>query len=194
MAGISFGGFLIKRVADLLAAEFPRLRNFATLSPIPGFRAWLDERFAAGKPGMLTKPERLALGAATTASGHARASAARAPSKGTFKEIVAGTDWVASPALNQALKAPVLRLCAEYLITAKREDGRARDAVAHFHLSNGARIECVNWLADKSAKGLKQSVGVMVNYLYDLADIEANHEAYSGEGTIAASGAVKGLI
>lgn len=184
LAGISFGGFLIKRVVDQLSAEFPKLKTFATLSPIPGFRAWLDKEFAEGAPGMLTGSERKALSGATKGHG----------SKGTLKQILADNDWAAQPELAAALKKPLMRLCARYLLTAKREDGRALDSVAHFHLSNGARVERLNWLADNSTKGLQQAAGMMVNYLYSLSEIEANHEAYTGSNTVKASSSVSGLL
>jgi malonyl-CoA decarboxylase len=86
-----------------------------------------------------------------------------------------------------------MRLVARYLISEKRADGKALDPVAHFHLSNGARVEQLDWLADTSTKGLAQSCGVMVNYLYRMAEIDANHEQYTGEGKIAAASAIKGL-
>ena len=88
---------------------------------------------------------------------------------------------------------PLLRLGARYLLQARAPSGRARDPVAHFHLSNGARVEQLNWLGDVSEKGLQQSAGMMVNYLYRLGDIEANHEAYRDEGQVAASAAVRNL-
>ena len=66
--------------------------------------------------------------------------------------------------------------------------------MAHFHLSNGARIERLNWLADTSENGLRQSAGMMVNYLYKLNDIEANHEAYRGEGKVMTSSAIRALL
>jgi malonyl-CoA decarboxylase len=86
-----------------------------------------------------------------------------------------------------------LRLAARYLLTQKTVRGRALDPVAHFHLTNGARMERLNWLADLSAKGMQQSAGIMINYLYRLSEIEANHEAYSSEGRVAASTALKRL-
>ncbi|HEX6980495.1 MAG TPA: malonyl-CoA decarboxylase [Alphaproteobacteria bacterium] len=183
LSGISFGGFLIKRVVDQLSAEFPRVKNFATLSPIPGFRTWLDAQFANGVPGMLTASERKALAATTEGVAN----------KGTLKQLLA-TNWHEKPALAAALKGPLMRLCARYLVEAKRENGAALDPVANFHLSNGARIERICWLGDTSTKALKQSAGMMVNYLYRLADIEENHEAYVGERTVVASPAVTGLL
>lgn len=185
LAGISFGGFLIKRVVDQLSAEFPRLKTFATLSPIPGFCAWLEQEFAAGVPGVLGKQERKVL---ATALGQGNAS------KGDIKQIMADPAWTKKPEVAAALEAPLKRLCARYLAEAKREDGKALDPVANFHLGNGARVERLNWLGDISKKGLKQSAGMMVNYQYRLSDIEENHEAYEGEGKVATSSAVAALL
>lgn len=158
LAGIALGDFLIKRVVERLRAELPRLRQFATLSPVPGLRRWLEAN--AG-------PE---AGAALGREGWWRGR---------------------GPAADR-VRAPVMAGAARYLTTL-RGDRRALDPVAHFHLSNGARIERVQWLADTSPNGLARSAGVMVNYLYKLDDIEANHESYSGDGEIAASPAVRAL-
>ena len=104
--------------------------------------------------------------------------------------IVAAENWWANPGLRKTA-APVLeRLCARYLLREGRGI-RALDPVAHFHLSNGARVERLNWRADVSENGLRQSCGLMVNYLYDLDDIEKNHEAYAEERTVVASNAVR---
>src|SRR5579871_4637979 len=180
--GISFGDFLIKRVVDALAAELPRLKNFATLSPVPGFRAWLARQSEVAPAGLLQPAERTALEAAGVELTAAGVSA-----------VLDRTDWHADPQLATALREPLLRLCARYLTRERAASGRALDPVAHFHLSNGARVERINWLGDTSQKGLEQSAGMMVNYLYRLADIEANHEAYRGEGRVAASSAVRSL-
>ncbi|HEY1259963.1 MAG TPA: malonyl-CoA decarboxylase [Stellaceae bacterium] len=181
LAGISFGDFLIKRVVDALAAELPRLEVFATLSPVPGFRAWLDRQSEAGA-GLLLPAERPALDALGSEFGEAGLSA-----------LLDRPDWPADPQLAAALHDPLLRLCAHYLLSERARSGRALDPVAHFHLTNGARVERLNWLGDTSAKGLQQSAGIMVNYLYRLDDIEANHEAYRGEGRVAASPAIRSL-
>ncbi len=183
LAGISFGNFLIKRVVDDLSREFKQIRTFATLSPIPGFRRWLEGRLTKGEPGLLTAAEHKAL---TRVSGMA--------AKGSLKALLAEPDWTAEPLLAEALEGPLTRLAARYLTREKRADGMAAlDPVAHFHLSNGARVERINWMADMSANGLAQSAGLMVNYLYDLGDIDANHEAYSASGKVAMSGRVRAL-
>jgi malonyl-CoA decarboxylase len=190
LAGISFGGFLIKRVVETLQAEFRNLKTFATLSPIPGFRGWLDARLAEGMPRLLLADERKALAAALAEPGKKPGPV----SKGTLKRVLADAKWVEQPALRAALEGPLARACARYLLEAKRADGNALDPVAHFHLSNGARIERLNWCADCSSKGLEQSTGIMVNYLYRLSDIEANHEAYASEGAVAVASSVRGLL
>jgi malonyl-CoA decarboxylase len=91
------------------------------------------------------------------------------------------------------LAEPMRRWCARYLCQ-ENSQGRALDSVARFHLANGARLERINWLADRSPKGVKESYGMMVNYLYRLPDIEANHDAYVGQGQVVASPAIKALL
>jgi malonyl-CoA decarboxylase len=103
-------------------------------------------------------------------------------------------DWRSDSALSEALQAPLVRLCAHYLVNEKGRGDRARDPVAHFHLTNGARVERINWLADTSERGLRASAGLMVNYLYELDRIEENHERYTGEGRVTASSAVTRLL
>jgi malonyl-CoA decarboxylase len=183
LSGISFGAFLIKRVADLLAAELPHLTRYATLSPLPAFRAWLDQRSLEEGDDLLTPAERRLVEALPLP-----------PADHGLTTLLARPDWYKDPAVGQALRAPLLRLAARYLINEKTPRGRALDGVAHFHLSNGARLERINWLGDLSPKGLQQSAGLMINYLYRLQDIEENHEAYSGEGRVTASQAVLRLL
>ena len=182
LAGISFGDFLIKRVVDALALDLPRLKVFATLSPLPGFRRWLERQSATAPGSLLLAAERTAIEAVDEGlRGH------------DLPALVDRAGWHADPQLATALREPLLRLCARYLTRERAPSGRALDPVAHFHLSNGARIEQLDWLGDTSERGLEQSAGIMVNYLYRLADIEANHEAYRGEGRVAASTAVRNL-
>ncbi len=183
LRGVSFGSFLIKRVVDDLARDLKGLKTFATLSPVPGFRTWLEARIAAGEEGLPSATETKAL--MKLAGGDSGAAALRT--------TMARQDWPRDQDTAQVLRGPLLRLCARYLLE-PGADGRARDRVADFHLTNGARVERLNWLADLSAQGLRQSAGIMVNYRYKLADIEANHEAYQGEGKIKASPAVRGLL
>ena len=180
--GISFGDFLIKRVVDALAAELPKLKVFATLSPVPGFRAWLTQ---AGNLSDLLLPAEMRALSTLTSNG------AEPPA---LDALLNRPDWPRDPVMVAAMRDAMLRLCAHYLVQEKGRGGRAADPVAHFHLTNGARVERLNWLGDVSAKGLQQSAGIMVNYLYRLPDIEANHEAYRGAGEVAVGSSVRHLV
>lgn len=84
-------------------------------------------------------------------------------------------------------------LAAHYLIAAKRKDGLPLDPVARFHLGNGAQVHQVHADADTSDKGQRQSAGVMVNYLYNLAKVSQNHERFATSHEIAASSDIKSL-
>lgn len=166
LRGVSFGSFLLKRVIDDLQRDFPKLRHFATLSPLPGLASW-----ARKNPQALTDVG-LALDAAQLAAG----------------------DWVQTATSARRINDALARLAARYLTLAKasRGDGRQPfDAVARFHLGNGARIERINLLGDASPKGMQQSFGVMVNYLYDPDALEDNVESFAREGAIATSAAIR---
>jgi malonyl-CoA decarboxylase len=162
LRGISFGNLLIKQVAEDLGREFPRLKTFATLSPIPGFRKWL-----ASGTGLREGDPRHAELAALLAT---------LDVQDCFKDKTR-----AAEILKQ-----LSRLCAYYLLYVKQDD-EPLDAVARFHLGNGARLERLNWLGDTSAAGMRRSAGLMVNYVYRLDDVERNHEAYATERRIIAS-------
>jgi malonyl-CoA decarboxylase len=183
LAGISFGNLLIKRVVEELSPEFRNLRTFATLSPIPGFRAWLEEKLAADQPGLLTDDEAASLTSAMPASSGYEALA----------KLLAKRGWWREPGLRKTAEPILVRLCARYLLVETNGTKRARDPVAHFHLSNGARVERINMLGDTSEKGAKESATLMVNYLYDPAKIEDWHEDYAGEGKRNASTVVRKL-
>jgi malonyl-CoA decarboxylase len=184
LVGIQFGGFLIKRVVDLLAAQHRNLKYFATLSPVPGFRAWLTQAMKTSGGELLLPAERKTIAALPLEIGDARG----------LETLLRLPSWHKDAAVSAGLRAPLMRLCARYLVQEKREDGAALDPVAHFHLSNGARIERIDWLGDPSEKGLVQSCGLMVNYRYRQGDIESNHEAYTGAGKVVASTAVRALL
>ncbi|KJS36063.1 MAG: malonyl-CoA decarboxylase [Rhodospirillaceae bacterium BRH_c57] len=193
LTGISFGNFLIKKVVETLSAEFPRLKTFATLSPMPGFRKWLDERLAEGERGLLLPAEHKALTTLARARGGAVAA------KGGLKDMLSQPGWHLDAEQAEVLKIPLMRLGARYLAAERRPPRNggavtARDSVAHFHLTNGARIDRINWLGDTSEKGVQQSAGLMVNYLYKLNEIERNHETYSGQGKAVLSSSVKALL
>jgi malonyl-CoA decarboxylase len=166
LRGVSFGSFLLKRVIDDLRRDFPKLRHFATLSPLPGFASW-----AAKNPQEL-------------------AAAGLEPD---LVQLAAG-EWAKSVSAARKINEALTQLAARYLTLAKarRGDGKQPlDPVARFHLGNGARLERINVLGDASAKGFKQSFGVMVNYLYDTDDLEQNVENFAREGTVATSAAIR---
>lgn len=161
LRGVSFGNFLIKQVAEELRRELPRVRRFATLSPIPGFRDWL----AATRVPLAVGPQ-----------GEARhALLARLEEPG----------WQQGESAA-ALERLLMPLGAHYLLRAKR-DGEPRDSVSRFHLGNGASLERLNWLGDVSANGMARSAGMMVNYVYRLSKVERNHELFVKEHRVAAS-------
>ena len=182
LSGISFGNFLIKRVVEELSAEFRDLKTFATLSPVPGFRRWLDPKLAAGDPALFSPEETAALAAASPADTACQSLTA----------LLTSEHWWQDELLRKAADPVLTRLCARYLLH-EGEAKRARDPVAHFHLSNGARVERLNVGGDTSDKGGRESATLMVNYLYDLTKIEDWHEDYAGEGKRNASTAVRKL-
>ncbi len=164
LQGVSFGNFLIKQVAEHLRGEFPRLKEFVTISPVPGFARWLG-------------------------SGQARATGEYAilEKAGLADPASASQDVIADNA------NAVAALAAAYLLSAKRDDGKPRDPVARFHLANGAILDRVNPAANLSPRGIAESLGVMVNYRYDLAKADANNERYFETGEVTASKAVRDL-
>ena len=166
LGGISFGSFLIKQVVEELRRELPKLDTFVTLSPVPGFMPWLKQ--ASEIP--ISDEER------------------------TLLEQLDRPDWFEDAELTSQLRAVLEPLAAYYFLKARTPKGRLIDSVARFHIGNGARLERIDWLGDLSPKGLRESAGIMVNYLYRLDDIEKNHEAYANQGEIAASSAVKKLL
>jgi malonyl-CoA decarboxylase len=174
LAGISFGNFLIKRVAEQLARDLPNIKEFATLSPVPGLRQHIDGRLRAEGDAALTPAEIASL--VPVIDGAAGAAAVR--------QLLDRAAWWEVPAIDKALRPLLIRLAARYL-TATDDHGRALDRVAHFHLGNGAIVERLNWLGDTSANGLRQSYGMMVNYRYKLGDVDANHEAYASGRVVA---------
>lgn len=183
LRGITFGDFLIKMVVRELSHDLPQIRNFATLSPVPGLRAWLHKLDAATLDAFLTADEKSSL---RTLGG----------SEDTVEALEALLDrdrWHQHKEAAEALEEPMLRLAARYFME-RRANGQPIDPVARFHLRNGARLERINWLGDTSQNGMLQSAGVMVNYRYLRDDIEKNHEAFMTKGTIAASSEVRSLM
>ncbi|HXU66258.1 MAG TPA: malonyl-CoA decarboxylase family protein [Casimicrobiaceae bacterium] len=179
LRGVPFGGFLIKRVVEKLLAEFPQLTTFATLSPVPRFRKWLAEQLAREEPALIARRSRSAFAKL----------ARKADAEDALRRAVAG-DMPDDDATRAALECVVVPLCARYLVVEKR-NGLPIDPVARFHFGNGARLDRIDWLANTSARGLQESLGVMVNYVYEPSQIEENHEAYFREGRVAASSRVR---
>lgn len=169
LSGVSFGHFLIKQVVEEVSREVPRLSTYVTLSPAPNFAEWLRRERRAESSVALPEDDRA---------------------------VFANLDvpgWWLNPELCEQLKDPMTRAAAWYFLHARNRRGQPVDATARFHLGNGARLEQIHPLADESENGLQQSFGLMVNYLYDLEDIEKNHETYAEHRTIVASSAVRRL-
>jgi malonyl-CoA decarboxylase len=166
LGGISFGNFLIKQVVEELRRELPKLDTFVTLSPVPGFRQWLND----AKEVPLSEDDRATL------------------------QQLEQPNWYDNADIEAELRVVLEPLAAYYFLKARNPKGRVIDSVARFHLGNGARLERINWLGDLSQKGMRESAGVMVNYLYRLEDIEKNHEAFVNDGEVVASSAVKKLL
>jgi malonyl-CoA decarboxylase len=162
LRGVPFGNFLIKKVAQDLGDELPQIRTFATVSPVPGFREWLVATIA--KDGTNPRFQKVA----------------------ALMRQVSQADWFQDSELSQEAMAELGPLCAHYLLFAKHGK-EPHDSVARFHLRNGARLERINWLGDTSAAGMQRSAGLMVNYVYRLAEVERNHEAYMKEYKVIAS-------
>jgi malonyl-CoA decarboxylase len=177
LRGVPLGNFLIKNVVEVLSREFPRIKVFCTLSPVPAFATWL-ERLLKGGDTRESKPLKQAL---------------KAVAEGLGPEIarIAGDPASAVERLAP-LKKPLTQLCATYLLHRADAGASAQDPVARFHLNNGAKLERINWLADISRNGLRQSLGLMVNYLYEPKAIEENHEKFA-RGEIVASSQVRAL-
>jgi malonyl-CoA decarboxylase len=169
LTGVSFGHFLIKQVVEEIARETPRLSTFVTLSPAPGFARWLARERAAESSKARTSEDRVALANLDL------------------------PDWWRSEEMRETVQEPLLRAAAWYFLHARTPAGTPLDSVARFHLGNGARLERLNWLGDDSDRAIAQAHGLMVNYLYDLEDIEKNHEAYAQHRTVVASTAVTKL-
>lgn len=183
LVGISFGNFLIKRVVDKLSREMKQIKYFSTLSPIPHFRAWLDPILAKGDELFFSPKELKDLRQLSKSDNAAKG----------LLHILKSDGWYKDTKTADKLKPILTRLVAHYLLNEKNKQN-ALDPVAHFHLTNGARIKRINWLADTSPKGLEQSAGLMVNYFYNLDKIDDNHEDYVTEGRIDASTSVKALL
>ena len=170
LSGVSFGNFLIKQVVEEICRELPKLTTFVTLSPVSGFARWLDQELKSENSSAISANDRIVL------------------------ELLERPHWWTDPEIFSQLEDPLMRAAAWYFVRARNTRGGLVDPVARFHLGNGARLERINWLSDTSERAIAQGYGVMVNYLYDLDDIEKNHEAYAEGPTVVASNAVQRLL
>jgi malonyl-CoA decarboxylase len=169
LSRVSFGNFLIKQVVEELKRELPRLTNFVTLSPVPGFAAWLRREGANENSQAISLQARRALA------------------------LLDKPNWPSKAAAKEAVQRALVPLAAHYFVNARTASGRIVDPVARFHLGNGARLERLNPFGDLSEAALRQSHGLMVNYLYDLDDIERNHETFANKNEVVASSAIRKL-
>ena len=154
LAGVSFGNFLIKQVATSLKLRFPQLKTFATISPVPGFRRWLESE-AGSDQGIAS--------------------------------LIANFDAEA----GDDSRAGMEKQAARYFLEARNADGEPLDPVARFHLKNGAVLERVNVLGNPSEKGMQGAFGLMVNYVYNLAKVEENHEKYVRDNKVICASQVR---
>ncbi|CAN3126662.1 AMP-binding protein [Mycobacterium sp. smrl_JER01] len=165
LAGVSFGSFLIKQVIEQVSRQLPHLRDFVTLSPIPGFRHWLADR--------------------------ARDDA-ELRSLATALEAITDPEEL-TPAETDRIRGRLLPALLAYLTAERRADGRPVDPVARFHLGNGATAWRLNWPANTSASAWRQSYGAMVNYRYEPGLLERRHEDFVRRRTVAVSGPLQEL-
>jgi malonyl-CoA decarboxylase len=170
LAGVSFGNFLIKQVVEEVSREMPKLSAYVTLSPVTNFAGWLKRERADAQSAALSEADKAALAA------------------------IDQPDWWRNEQAAGQVQDTMMRAAAWYYLRARNGRGAPVDAVARFHLGNGARLERINWLADTSDRAMAQAYGLMVNYQYDLDDIEKNHEAYAEGRTVVASGNVQRLL
>src|SRR5712671_4217494 len=170
LAGVSFGHFLIKQVVEEVGRQIPRLSTFVTLSPAPNFAEWLKRERASEASLALSEEDLAALAALDR------------------------PDWWRDEEIAESVREPLLRAAAWYYLRARTPRGTPLDSVARFHLGNGARLERLDFVADTSERALRQSHGLMVNYLYDLEHIEKNHEAYAQQHQVVAASAITRLV
>ncbi|RDV04609.1 malonyl-CoA decarboxylase [Undibacter mobilis] len=167
LAGVSFGNFLIKQVVEEICRELPKLSTLVTLSPAPTFAKWLKRERAQETSPAINEADRQAFA------------------------VLDEPGWWQDVDKLEELREPMMRAAAYYYLRAKTPRGMPVDPVARFHLGNGARLERLDWLADASDKGIAQSYGLMVNYLYNVEHIEKNHEAFAEQRTVVAASGVQ---
>lgn len=183
LRGIDLGNQLIKQAVRELLKEFPHIQKFSTLSPIPGFRQWLLMQVKRGNPvvfSYIAEEELFLLQKIICNHGYSD------DLREAFYNLIHANLWISDLELQRLLRIPLLKMCAHYLYNEKRRS-YAFDSVAHFHLRNGAVIWRLNWNADPSPNGLRNSCGIMVNYRYFLEDTENNSKHYTENYSVVAS-------
>jgi len=170
LTGVSFGNFLIKQVVEEINREMPKLSTFVTLSPVVSFADWLKRERSSDSSAAISAGDKELFG------------------------LLDDPNWWRDADKAAQLQEPLMRSAAFYFLRARSPRGLPVDAVARFHLGNGARLERINWLGDTSERAMAQAHGLMVNYQYDLGDIEKNHEAYAEARTVVASAGVQRLL
>ncbi|KAI9207465.1 malonyl-CoA decarboxylase-domain-containing protein [Polychytrium aggregatum] len=180
LTGVELGNFLIKRVVKELQRDYPQITTFCTLSPVPGFRPWLETQMNLVEDRARSKPLFLAqeVHSLCTIRDKSDANAAQ-----VLRELTSDDAWMHVPASRNLLEPILLRLCAKYILTEKKRMF-CFDPVANFHIRNGASVARINWQADRSDKGIRQSYGMMVNYQYLLDQVEENNKHYLMDGSI----------
>ena len=167
LSRVTLGNFLIKRVIYELQEELPHIKNFGTLSPVPGFVEWfsyLEESKIKNILGNLTSQNLSFLKSQNLKIGDGR--------------IIEN-------------KYEIIKLAAHYIINEKHQKGLPLNNVCRFHLGNGAIVDDIAINANVSEAGFKDSFGIMVNYLYELKNIEKNHEDYINYNKVIVSGKLK---
>jgi len=167
LSRVTLGNFLIKRVVYEIQEELPHIKNFGTLSPIPGFVDWfsyLEESKIKNILGNIKNQDVMFL---------------------KSKDLKIGDKRIIDN------KEAIIKLVSHYIVNEKKSDGLPVNDVSRFHLGNGAIVEDIIINANISENGFKRSFGVMVNYLYELKNIEKNHEEYMNKKKVILSDKLK---
>lgn len=179
LSGVDLGNFLIKRVVEELQMEFPDIKTFCTLSPIPRLHKWIESKLSQDKKffdsTLLNDYEMQTLSNVLGCPVESASSA--------LVEFLKDSMWYEQTEKAEAVKPVLMKLAAHYLAKEKHR-GRPIDGVAKFHVRNGAEMYRLNYLADKSRKGIHNNAGMMINYRYALDTIEKNSIAYESNGIV----------
>ncbi len=179
LAGLGLGKVLIFRVMEHLKRDDERIKNFVTLSPVPRFwERYLkpilegkDDRFSLKSDrimGFFSQKERKVI---TEKAGMRKKRIDWKDFNKALLSILSKEDWHKDEELTNALERPMIRIVSHYILKEKTSTGKPLDPVANFHLRNGATVseDNINFLADTSPKGIRESCTIMVNYIYSLA-------------------------